>query len=235
MALQRTRRPRFRSGRSLRSLGSPLNARPLAGPQAVLSSLALAALALPGCHTHWRNADRFQADLKCNQSLSEVADLARKNGAADITAVRERYRFSPTHILREKSTAFDFWFNDKGLESFRQGKYYGITGLKLSVTLNLCTGKRTGFPMLRVDAPQSLKGASVFLDGSKLGGLSTGEGDTGASIGIPVLEFGEHELRVTKDGFVPVTRRFTYEPKNFWPEQESIHIVVSADEARPAG
>ena len=31
MALQRTRRPRLRSGRSLRSLGSPLNARPLAG------------------------------------------------------------------------------------------------------------------------------------------------------------------------------------------------------------
>jgi hypothetical protein len=28
-ALQRTRRPRLRSGRSLRSLGSPLNARPL--------------------------------------------------------------------------------------------------------------------------------------------------------------------------------------------------------------
>jgi hypothetical protein len=29
MALQRTRRPRLRSGRSLRSLGSPLNARSL--------------------------------------------------------------------------------------------------------------------------------------------------------------------------------------------------------------
>jgi hypothetical protein len=29
MALQRNRRPRLRSGRSLRSLGSPLNARPL--------------------------------------------------------------------------------------------------------------------------------------------------------------------------------------------------------------
>ncbi len=29
MALQRTRRPRIRSGRSLCSLGSPLNARPL--------------------------------------------------------------------------------------------------------------------------------------------------------------------------------------------------------------
>jgi hypothetical protein len=33
MALQRTRRPRFRSGRSLCSLGSPLNARPLDGHQ----------------------------------------------------------------------------------------------------------------------------------------------------------------------------------------------------------
>jgi hypothetical protein len=31
MALQRTRRPRFRSGRSLRSLGSPLNARSFGG------------------------------------------------------------------------------------------------------------------------------------------------------------------------------------------------------------
>jgi len=31
MALQRTHRPRIRSGRSLRSLGSPLNAQPLGG------------------------------------------------------------------------------------------------------------------------------------------------------------------------------------------------------------
>ena len=32
MAFQRTRRPSLRSGRSLRSLGSPLNAYPLGGP-----------------------------------------------------------------------------------------------------------------------------------------------------------------------------------------------------------
>jgi len=36
MALQRTRRPRLRSGRSLRSLGSPLNAYPLARSGIVL-------------------------------------------------------------------------------------------------------------------------------------------------------------------------------------------------------
>jgi len=38
MALQRTRRPRYRSGRSLRSLGSPLNARPLGRSNAVHTS-----------------------------------------------------------------------------------------------------------------------------------------------------------------------------------------------------
>jgi hypothetical protein len=42
MALQRTRRPRFRSGRSLCSLGSPLNARPLGG----LTALGLAVLGI---------------------------------------------------------------------------------------------------------------------------------------------------------------------------------------------
>ena len=39
MALQRTRRPRFRSGRSLRSLGSPLNARSLGGPEPMTPAL----------------------------------------------------------------------------------------------------------------------------------------------------------------------------------------------------
>ena len=52
MALQRTRRPRCRSGRSLRSLGSPLNARPLAGARNMVGRPALALgflLALTGC------------------------------------------------------------------------------------------------------------------------------------------------------------------------------------------
>jgi hypothetical protein len=60
MALQRTRRPRFRSGRSLRSLGSPLNARPLGHPKSqavviaarffgVAAAISLIPSALSGC------------------------------------------------------------------------------------------------------------------------------------------------------------------------------------------
>src|SRR6266536_682443 len=40
MALQRTRRPRIRSGRSLRSLGSPLNARPFGGLELLEAKMA---------------------------------------------------------------------------------------------------------------------------------------------------------------------------------------------------
>jgi hypothetical protein len=47
MALQRTRRPRIRSGRSLCSLGSPLNARPLGGRSGLVWAIALA-FCLPG-------------------------------------------------------------------------------------------------------------------------------------------------------------------------------------------
>src|SRR6476659_6436892 len=48
MALQRTRRPRLRSGRSLRSLGSPLNARPLDAGRISMAQVVLAAVLLMG-------------------------------------------------------------------------------------------------------------------------------------------------------------------------------------------
>jgi hypothetical protein len=48
MALQRTRRPRIRSGRSLRSLGSPLNARLLGGRKPL--HILLTILVIAGCH-----------------------------------------------------------------------------------------------------------------------------------------------------------------------------------------
>jgi TonB family protein len=56
MALQRTRRPRLRSGGSRCSLGSPLNARPLGGgslepPWSSFCVLLLVSSALAGCNT----------------------------------------------------------------------------------------------------------------------------------------------------------------------------------------
>jgi hypothetical protein len=50
MALQRTRRPRFRSGRSLRSLGSPLNAQPLGTRRLRLAIAVAITIAAAACH-----------------------------------------------------------------------------------------------------------------------------------------------------------------------------------------
>jgi hypothetical protein len=62
MAFQRTRRPSLRSGRSLRSLGSPLNAYPLGGAAAGarLCSLIALALSITGC-IYGSSASRPQA------------------------------------------------------------------------------------------------------------------------------------------------------------------------------
>ncbi len=59
MALQRTRRPRLRSGRSLCSLGSPLNARPLAGRTRIAGRRALIAGAVlaAGCASSSQKPD----------------------------------------------------------------------------------------------------------------------------------------------------------------------------------
>ena len=52
-SLQRTRRPRIRSGRSLRSLGSPLNAQPLDGRSQIAACLvtAIAVMCAASCTT----------------------------------------------------------------------------------------------------------------------------------------------------------------------------------------
>ena len=57
MALQRTRRPSLRSGRSLRSLGSPLNARPLGLASLITISLTLSSLI--GCASNPRLGQRI--------------------------------------------------------------------------------------------------------------------------------------------------------------------------------
>jgi hypothetical protein len=148
MALQRTRRPRLRSGRSLRSLGSPLNAQPLAGPPPFATLLLTAAcLASTACHSYWAAAGSFESELRCGMAPGEVSALAERHGGAPLWAPASRPgKAHPTHVLRQKSSSFEFWFTQSGLEWFRQGRHYGITGLELSPYTNVCTGEKTRLP-----------------------------------------------------------------------------------------
>jgi hypothetical protein len=72
MALQRTRRPRFRSGRTLRSLGSPLNARPLGGTRIrSFLGITLVASIAAGCASTGVSQSERRAIVKAGLGVVE--------------------------------------------------------------------------------------------------------------------------------------------------------------------
>lgn len=196
-------------------------------------ALLLAALLLGSCYRYWRNADRFQSELKCGQSADQILALASKYGAERHWTPTDHYLEGDPHLyVRQHSTVFHFWLSDDKLEAFRQNKYHGTTSLRPSLRVNLCTGEKTGYPMLDVMAPEELKSAALSLNGKPLHQLSTGEGLAHASIGLPMLPFGQHEIEIEKSGFAPIRRQFIYAPKDFWPEPEEIQFTIEPDEVK---
>lgn len=192
---------------------------------------------LAGCHRYWAAADDFRRQLRCGMNEEEIRKLARDLGATEVFGATTLSPDLPSHVVRQGSTRFDLWLSDStGLTWFQQGRYYGVTGLRVSIRRNLCTGEQTGYPMFEFRAPAQLKGATIYLDGNRFGQLSTGEGSiASAGIGAPVLTFGVHEVRIEKPGYRPITRQITYSPKQFWPEIETVLVEITAVEVRTAG
>jgi hypothetical protein len=189
-----------------------------------------------GCHHYWGNADRFQAKLRCGMTAQQIRELAREYGSEEFRESGQLWSDAPTHYVRENSTSFMFWLQNDKLHWFSQGRYFGITGLRVSLRTNVCTHERTGYPMIHVNAPAGLRGGSIYLDGAEFGELSAGKRRVAsASIGVPILKFGSHELRLVKRGFEPIVRRFTYAPEKFWPEVKDLVFDIKPTELRGAG
>lgn len=194
-----------------------------------------AVLSIPGCHRYWDEADALRRELRCGLTPSDVQTLAVEHKPAGLLETIPSGH-EPTHMVREDSTSFSFWFVDGRLQWFSEGRYFGTTGLRNSLRVNLCTGEKTGSPMIRVDGPAEWKGGEIYLDGRRLSRLSTGDRNVTASaaIGVPIMTFGQHELRIVRPGVAPVVRRFVYAPSTFWPE-EAIAFQVDAGELRGGG
>jgi Tol biopolymer transport system component len=95
MALQRTRRPRFRSGRSLCSPGSPLNARPLdgapshpGGPGRGIRQAAalLSAIAVSGLAATQNSKEQARYDFSAPANLGRVVNSPAFDGGPSISA-----------------------------------------------------------------------------------------------------------------------------------------------------
>jgi hypothetical protein len=122
MALQRTRPPSVSSGRSLRSLGSPLNARPLGGyPRRaiVVASLAVGLLPL-GCFRPKRAPVTYEIPrgyvgwVRIEFEQPEAASLPKREGRLVI-------RIPPSGVLRTSSSFEVGWARDRYLAYSVQG------------------------------------------------------------------------------------------------------------------
>jgi hypothetical protein len=183
---------------------------------------------LAGCHRHWSDADEFREALQCGMEAPAVETLARQHGANEFQA-SGRYPGDPTHYAKKGSSVVDLWFEAGHLVSVRQAEYFGVTGVKTSVRLDICTGMVSGYPTLRITAPAELKNAHVSLNGSPLSQLSGGENpqatlNTGTMVGL-----GDHTLMIEKEGWQPIVRTFRYHPTDFWPEQDLVVNISPAE------
>src|SRR3954465_9027559 len=109
----------------------------------ILVSLIVSA----ACQLRWRSADDFRASLKCGMSADEVGILARKHGCSTFRTIESTHD-GGDHALNKGSTVFWFWFSSGRLVSYQEGRYFGTTGLRMSVRQNLCTGQMAASVML---------------------------------------------------------------------------------------
>ena len=137
MALQRTRRPRIRSGRSLHSLGSPLNARPLGGTRIKsFLGIALAASLATGCASAGVSRSERLAIVKAGLSVVErsmpgvfvVPDAADRETQAVLCQLRRCIRRAAVQSS-EKYVVPLGYFVFKGLRiSGEEAEFSGTLG-----------------------------------------------------------------------------------------------------------
>ena len=89
--------------------------------------------------SEWQQAPAFRSELRCGLTPSQVSEIARRHGSSSFKAVGSDQHWA-THALREGGTVFWFRFADGALATVQEGKYFGVTGLRLSVREELCTG-----------------------------------------------------------------------------------------------
>ena len=69
----------------------------------------------------------------------------------------------------------------------------------------------------------------MFIDGKRRLGLSHGPQVQATVGGLPS---GTHEIRIEKPGYHPIVKRYSYTPREYWPDDNEIHIVVESAELK---
>jgi hypothetical protein len=155
-------------------------------------------------------------------SADEVRIVAHRYGCSTFRAI-ERTQNGGDHALNQSSTVFWFWFSSNRLVSYQEGRYAGTTDLRMAVVQDLCTHQRSADVTLSIVAPIELAGAAVYVDRTRMLGLSYGP-TVMETIGG--LKSGRHQIRIEKQGYAPVVSEYTYEPTEYWPRDSNIQIRI---------
>jgi hypothetical protein len=161
----------------------------------------------------------------------DVGAVARQHGSDSFKAFGNGRHWA-THGLREGGTVFWLKFEQGRLTTVQEGKYFGVTGLRVSVREQLCTGVTTADVTVRVTAPSELAGASMAVDGVARLGLSHGPQVQATVGGLPS---GKHVLRIEKPGFEPILKEYNYVPTEYWPKNDEIDIEITEQDLRRTG
>lgn len=178
-----------------------------------MKAILLGLLLLTGhCRSRDREwGDKYVSQLRCGMSVAEAQDLAGRQ----VQATSYKTDLG-THRVDGKG--HDLWltFRDDRLMSVISGEINGLTSVRLSPKLNLCSGELTFFLSLEWIVP--LQGADVFLDGKMV--------EENASSGLTLeVSSGDHELRVVKEGYEPIVKQLRFEAKD--PGRRRITLTSS--------
>jgi hypothetical protein len=126
MALQRTRRPRYRSGRSLCSLGSPLNARPLGGRRRTSGCglrwlvLGVALILTTGCMRFTRSTSSGEASPSTHAALTATPPPQLVIETLDESAASlPGTTVSVTYQTKDGPRTFTCFTSNRGVAAFR--------------------------------------------------------------------------------------------------------------------
>jgi len=145
----------------------------------------------------------METHLKCGMSEQEVRAVAPRmyldHGG--------EYPWLGRYSFQQNGA--DLWvqFKDGRLTSFvvSQENWFKLKTVRLSPRTDICSGALSF--RLRIHLPQELPGARILVDGVQVGVVRWLQED------VPI-PFGEHELRIERDGHRPIVRHLQISDRN---------------------
>lgn len=101
---------------------------------AVVSGVAF----LLGCHRDVGDPAGFRAALECGQGQQEIARLAQRHAAPSIGCPPPSSMPQSSCYVEFGRTGFDLVFNAQGLLEVTSSTRYGLKGLQVGATEDLC-------------------------------------------------------------------------------------------------